>query len=110
MTLKSTLLAVVIFFGSLTIADAQNYFTGGIPGPSTALGWNFGHIAYCLTQDDGGIIFHFSVFPDGSYTVTNNPALGAAGALACQTGNLIGIFVTSLNPFQWNRLATYPFQ
>jgi hypothetical protein len=110
MMIKATLLAMVVFFGSLTIAEAQSYFNSGTPGPSTALGWNFGHIAYCLTQDDGVNTWHYVFFPDGSYTVTNHPALAAAGALACQSGNLVGIFVVSLNPFRWNWMATYPFQ
>jgi hypothetical protein len=110
MIVKSTLVAVVVFLGSLTIAEAQSYFNGGSAGPSTALGWNFGHIAYCLTHDDGVNTLHYAFFSDGGYTVTNNPGLAAAGALACQSGNLVGIFVVNLNPFRWNWIATYPFK
>jgi hypothetical protein len=33
MIIKSTLLAVTLFLGSINLAEAQLYVTGGVPGP-----------------------------------------------------------------------------
>ena len=67
MIVKSTLLAVVVFLGSLSLAEAQTFVNGGVPGPNTALGWNFGHIAYCTTYNDGTTTLHYAFFDGGGY-------------------------------------------
>jgi hypothetical protein len=82
----------------------------GVPSPGTALGWNFGHIAYCTTYYDGLTTWYYAYFPDGGYAFTNNPGFTTLAASACQTGNLAGLFVTRLNPFQWNAVATFPYK
>jgi len=110
MIVKSTLLAVVVFLGSLSLAEAQTFVNGGVPGPNTALGWNFGHIAYCTTYNDGTTTLHYAFFDAGGYAFTNNPGFITLAASACQTGNLAGLFVTRLNPFQWNAVATFPYK
>ena len=110
MIVKSTLLAVVVFFGSLALAEGQVYVSGGVPSPGTALGWNFGHIAYCTTYYDGLTTWYYAYFPDGGYAYTNNPGFTTLAASACQTGNLAGLYVTRLNPFQWTGVATFPFK
>jgi hypothetical protein len=110
MMVKSTLLAVVVFFGSLNPADAQTFVNGGVAGPNTGLGWNFGYIAHCATYSDGSNTFQFAYFQGGGYAYTNNPGFALLAAPACQTGNLAGIFVTSLNPFLSNAIVTYPFK
>jgi hypothetical protein len=110
MIVKSTLLAVVVFFGSLALAEGQVYISGGVPSPGTALGWNFGRIAYCTTYYDGLTTWYYAFFPDGGYAYTNNPGFTTLAGSACQTGNLAGIHVTRLIPFQWNGVATFPFK
>jgi hypothetical protein len=99
MSVKFMLLAAFIFLGSLTLAESQTFVNGGVAGPNTALGWNFGYIANCATYVDGSNTFFFAYFQGGGYAYTNNPGFAILAALACQTGNLAGIFVTRLNPF-----------
>jgi hypothetical protein len=110
MIVKSIVLAAVIFFGSVTLTKAQTFVNGGVPGPNTALGWNFGYIANCATYVDGSNTFLFAYFEGGGYAYTNNPGFAILAAPACQTGNLAGIFVTRLNPFLWTAVVTYPFK
>ena len=108
MLIKSALLTVIVFFGSLTLAEAQ-YFATGAPGPGTAIGWNYGHITQCATYSDSvGTTYYYAFFQGGGYVVTNNPAFVLVGAPACQTGNLAALYVYSLSPFLWNWIATYP--
>jgi hypothetical protein len=110
MIVKSTLLAVIVFFGSLTIANAQPYINGGSPGQFTALGWNFGHIAHCETFFDGTNTWHLAFVVEGGFGFTNNPGFATLIAAACQSGNLIAVHVTNLNPFSWNSVAVFPFK
>lgn len=110
MFVKSTLLAVVVFFGSLAVADAQTFVNGGAPGPNTGLGWNYGHINNCYTQVDGSTTWFYAFIQEGGYGFTNNPAFATTLSPACQTGNFIGVFVTSLNPFRWTQVATFTFK
>jgi hypothetical protein len=91
MIIKSTLLAVTLFLGSINLAEAQLYVTGGVPGPGTALGWNYGYIAYCQTFTDGVNTIYYAFFQGGGYGYTNNPTLIAFGSPACQTGNLVAV-------------------
>jgi hypothetical protein len=110
MIVKSTLLAVIMFLGSLSFVEAQVYNNGGVANPGIVLGWNYGYVAFCATGYDGLNTWHYAFFPDGSYAVTNNPGFAAIMVVACQSGNLAGIHVTSLNPFQWNWATAYPFK
>jgi hypothetical protein len=62
MIVKSTLLAVVLFLGSLSLAEAQTFVNTGVPGPNTGLGWNFGYVAYCTSYNDGVTTWHYVIF------------------------------------------------
>ena len=73
MSVKFMLLAAFIFLGSLTLAESQTFVNGGVAGPNTALGWNFGYIANCATYVDGSNTFFFAYFQGGGYAYTNNP-------------------------------------
>jgi hypothetical protein len=75
MIVKSTLLAVIVFFGSLTIANAQPYTNGGSPGQFTTLGWNFGHIAHCQTFSDGTSTWHIAFIVEGGLASQMTPVL-----------------------------------
>jgi hypothetical protein len=111
MLIKSMLLTVVvILFGSVARTEAQTFVNGGAPGPGTALGWNYGHIAFCATFSDGVSTWYYAFAEGGGYGYTNNPVLVSLISPACQTGNLVAIHVISLNPFLWNWIATYPFK
>src|SRR5215813_3389187 len=115
MILKSTLLAIVVFLGSLTVAEAQSqsYFNGGIllgwGGPE---GWNFDHISQCNTVYDGTNTWHYAFFGASGvngYIVTNNPGFAPIIAAACQSGNLFGINVSAFTPsLVWTQVATFP--
>ena len=106
--LKSMLLAIAILIGSSAGVEAQTYTNGGGGTPSTTVGWNFGYLSYCFTYFDGFNTWHYGVGEGGGYGYTNNPGFIALVAPACQTGNLIAIFVTSINPFSWSHLAVFP--
>jgi hypothetical protein len=53
MIVKSTILGVILFLGSLAVAEAQSYVSSGVAGPQTVLGWNFAHAANCVVHYDG---------------------------------------------------------
>jgi hypothetical protein len=110
MIVKATLLAVVVFLGSVNFAAAQPYFNGGVPGPQTTVGWNFGHISYCWAVSDASNTWFHVAAQEGGYGYTNNPSLAATVAPGCQTGNLFAVHVLSLNPFLWDVLVLYPFK
>jgi hypothetical protein len=46
----------------------------------------------------------------GGFGVTNNPGFVTLVAAACQSGNLIGVHVISLNPFVWNSVVVLPYK
>jgi hypothetical protein len=106
--IKSALLAVVLFFGSVCVAEAQVFVNGGVPGPATTLGWNVAKVSLCLTLDDGVNTLYVAYFEGGGHAFTNNPGFPVLAAPACQTGNLMAIHVISLNPFSWNSIVTFP--
>jgi len=110
MIVKSIILAGIIFFASLTIAEAQVFVNGGAPGQFTTLGWNYGHIANCYTQVDGSTTWFYAYIHEGGFGFTNNPAFATTLSPACQTGNYIGVLVTSLNPFRWTQVITFTFK
>ena len=108
MKLKNILLAVVIVLGSFTIAQAQTYVNGGVAGPHTTLGWNYGHLSYCVTYFDGAQNWYWAIVEEGGHGYTNNPGYAPFLAAACQTGNLAGVFVTKLSPLTWTQVITFP--
>ena len=112
MILKSALLAVVVFFGSLTLAEAQSYFNGGlIMGWGLRDGWAYNHVVSCSTVTDAAnTTWHWAFFENnGGYIVTNNPGFAPIIASACQSGNLFGLFATSFTPtLVWTQIATFP--
>jgi len=113
MILKSTLLAVVIFLGSLTVAEAQSYFNGGILlGWGGRDAWAYNHVSTCTTFSDAANTWHYAFFENnGGYIVTNNPGFAPIIASACQSGNLFGLFATSFTPtLVWTQIATFPFK
>src|SRR5262249_60560108 len=64
MILKSTLLAVVVFLGSLTVAEAQSYFNGG---PIFGWGgkerdWFYNYVSSCPTFSDGANTWYYAFF------------------------------------------------
>src|SRR5215813_15407275 len=105
MIIKSTLLAVFLFLASINLAEAQSFIHAGAPGPRTTLGWNFGHVANCQTFFDGTSTWHYAFIVEGGFGFTNNPGFVTLVAAACQSGNLIGVNVISLNPFVWNSVT-----
>jgi len=111
MILKSTLLAVVVFLGSLTVAEAQSYINGGqILGWGGQEGdWSYNHVSSCPTFSDGANTWYYAFFANnGGYIVTNNPGFAPIIAAACQSGNLFGLVVIEYNPFVWKQIATFP--
>jgi hypothetical protein len=125
MIFKSTLLALIVFLGSLTVAAAQSpgkssdsetvsgggaQFNGSDSTTRAVLGWNYTHAAYCLTLFDGSTTWFYVVAPDGSFWFTSNALFEAALAPACQTGNMIAINVFNLTGLQWNGALTLPFK
>jgi hypothetical protein len=110
MIVKSIVLAAVVFFGSITITEAQSFVNGGVAGPNTALGWNYGYIAFCQVVSDGVTSVFYAFFEGGGYAFTTNPGFLTLAGPACQTGNVAGIHVTRLVPFQWNSIVTFSFR
>ena len=116
MIIKSTLLAVIVFFGSLAVAEAQSKapdeaMTNAAEAHTRAfLGSNYVHAAYCFAYSDGLTTWFYVVDQDGGTWFTNNVLFEAAITPACQTGNLIAFNVVNLGGIQWNQVVTFPYQ
>ena len=123
MIIKSTVLAVIVFLGSLTVAEAQSaakspgsetgsgaQLSGADATAAAVLGWNFTHAAFCLTYFDGLTTWFYVVAQDGGVWFTPNIGFAAAITPACQTGNLIAFNVFNLNGSLWNQVVAYPFK
>ncbi|HKA40807.1 MAG TPA: hypothetical protein VKF40_02335 [Burkholderiales bacterium] len=109
--LRTFLLPLAFAFAALTqTAEAQVFVNGGAPGPHTVVGWNYGHISNCSTLFDGSTTWFSVIMLEGGSGYTNNPAFASMLSGACQTGNWIGVNVTSLNPFHWTQVVTYTFK
>jgi hypothetical protein len=80
MIVKAALLAVVVLVGWANLAEAQPYFNGGVPGPQTTVGWNFGHISGCATHSDGFNTWFYVFAQEGGYGYTNNLSFAAVVA------------------------------
>ena len=116
MMVKSTLLAVLlslIIFGSLGVVQAQTFTNGGVdPAHLVGLGWNYGHLSNRAAAYDGSTIWFTATSQENpsGYFYTNNPSLATLVAPACQTGNWVGVYVTSLNPIKWIQAMTFTFK
>jgi hypothetical protein len=120
MIFRSTVLAVFVFFGALSIAKAQsngNVLGGGQLRSDQATtqavnGWNWFHISNCYADINGS----FLVFPVESSQIAflsvTNPVIIATVVPFCPTGNLMAIFVTSIvgTSISWNQIVTYTFK
>jgi hypothetical protein len=110
---KSTLLAVLVslvILGSLAVAQAQEFTNSGVdPDNLLVLGWNYGHLSNCSASYDGSTTWFAasSLENPNGYISTNNPGFPSTVASACQSGNLIGVHVTSINPIQWDQVYTF---
>ena len=96
--------------GSVAIADAQTFVNGGVAGQFTALGWNYGHVSNCYVVVSGSTTWFYAFIQEGGFGYTNNPAFAIILSPACQTGNLVGVFVTNVNPLQWSQVVTFMFK
>jgi hypothetical protein len=109
--MRAILVAVVLFFAMAGALQAQTFENGGTPGPQTGLGWNYGHLTNCYpVVNNAGQTWFWAFVQEGGFGYTNNPSFVTLLAPACQSGNLIGVFVTSLNPFRWTQVVTFNFQ
>ena len=111
MILKCTLLAVIVFLGSLTVAEAQSYIAGGeILGWGSNHDWAYNTITRCSTVYDGTNTWHYAFFVNnGGYIFTNNPGFAPIITAACQSGNLFALYVTSFAPsLVWTQVVTFP--
>src|SRR6266481_4037183 len=110
--MRAILFALVVFFGTAGGLEAQVFENGGTPGSQTVLGWNYGHFSNCYAVVNQGQTWFWAFFqePGSGFGYTNNPGFATLVASACQTGNVVGIFVTSLNPFRWTQVVTFTFK
>ncbi len=106
LSIAGLVLTGVLLFGPA--ANAEVY--SGVPGAQTVLGWNFGHASYCQVQIAGPTVWYIFVPQEGGYGYTNDAGVAAVISSACQTGNWIGIHVTSFSPFTWDYLVVYPYK
>ena len=114
MIVKSTLLAVLVILGSFAVVQAQTFTNGAVdPAHLVGIGWNYGHISNCAVSYDGSTTWFTATSQEnsaGGYYYTNNPSLATLVAPACQTGNWVGVYVTSLNPIKWIQGMTFTFK
>jgi hypothetical protein len=108
MIVKSTLLAVAVFLGSVNLAEAQPYTNGGIPNPGIVLGWNYGYISFCTAFSDGVTTWFFGWFP--GWRLCRYKQSGFRHPNSSSLPNLAGIHVISLNPFLCNWAVAFLYQ
>ena len=75
MIIKSTVLAVIVFLGSLAVAEAQPFVNGGTAGPNTALGWNYGHLTNCYTVVLVSTTWFYAFAQEGGFGYTKQSRL-----------------------------------
>jgi hypothetical protein len=113
---KITVVAALVLFAFLGVAEAQNVEGASVvgrgaraQGSDVSSGWNAFHIAHCLTLAD-----NFYIYPleniGVAYFFTDIPKVIFQIAAACQTGNLVGIFVTDPVTLGWNQFYTFTFK
>src|SRR5262249_18527910 len=104
---------IVVFFGSLTVAEAQSYFNGGLLlGWGSNNGWAYNHVVTCTTFSDAANTWYYAFFENNcGYIVTKKSGFRSIITAACYSGNLFGLFATSFTPtLVWNQIATFPFK
>jgi len=119
MNVKSTLLAVILFLGSVTLAGAQGsessvplgtstmgQTTNGAITQAAVVGWNYYHVAAC-TAFSG--TFVFVAQEDNSAWFTSDLITTTTLTGACQTGNWVGFHVISSNG-TWDQVYVFPFK
>lgn len=119
MIFKSTLLAVILLLGVLSVAEAQSkggeavgegQLSSDVETTQAVLGWNFFHAANCYA--DGSAFWVFPPELSINFIFTSNPIYISLLAPACQTGNFVGVFVTGISgsSFTWNQLYSFTFK
>jgi heme A synthase len=120
--IKTALPAALVLFAFLGVAEAQSALGGWVPvsGDSSAQinavstnaissGWTLFHIAHCLTTSDAFFIFPLENI-GAAYLVTSLPIGYTTITAACQTGNLVAVFVADPSTLTWNQFYTYTFK
>ena len=117
MIIKSAVLAMLLFFGSLGVAigqsssDALGTSTKGT-GSETAVpqaivfGWNYRLPIGCTTFPGSTFVL---VGHDNSSWSTTDPVSIATLTPACQTGNWVAFHVINANGV-WNQVFVFPFK
>jgi hypothetical protein len=124
MIIKSTVLSVIAFLGSLAVAEAQSADQGsgfsstvgsGVDSAakiqtSNPLGWNYVHATNCSVFTDGTTTWYTLYPQEGGWWQTTNVGFQTAILSACQTGNWIAFYVTNTTSGNWNQLYTFTFK
>jgi hypothetical protein len=117
MIIKSTVLAVIVFLGSLGIAAAQSSEPHGTlkgePGEghtteAVVIGWNFFHAFACASRPGTGF-FTWVSQEDGSAWNTNDLAAVAMLTPSCQSGNFVGFHVINAS-LVVDQVLAFPFK
>lgn len=125
MKFKSILVAMIVFFGSVVVVNAQTgkgevvsegQLSSGTAVTQAVLGWNFFHVNNCFLDGSGSLTSPaLIVIPletaVASFIFTTSPVFITMLAPACQSGNLIAVNVTAISggSFSWNAVYTYKF-
>ena len=80
------------------------------PQAAVAVGWNYYHAAACQAYYDGTFHWLYVITVEGPVFSTPVQADHIALAPACQSGNLVGVYVTSTNgsSFTWGSFVVFP--
>src|SRR6516165_7958756 len=104
---KIAVVAALVLFGFLAVAEAESVRGGEASTPSSGAsatvqplvvsGWNYFHIANCGVFND--FLYFFPLEAIGiNFFVTNDLVAIAALTPACQSGNLVAVFITNTSP------------
>jgi hypothetical protein len=114
MIIRSTVLAIILFFGSLSIAAAQSSstavgtFTKGSASNTDAItsaaviGWNYFHPVACTTWAGTFAM----ITNDNTVWYTTDMYAIATLTPACQTGNVVAFHVVSGSA--WDQVFVWP--
>ena len=117
MIVKSTLLAVLLFIGSVTLAGAQGTESSVPLGTSkmgqttngaitqAIIGWNYLHVAACTVFSGTFVLI---AQEDGSTWYTSDLITTSALSAACQTNHWVAFHVINFNG-AWDQAYVYPF-
>jgi hypothetical protein len=123
MIFKSILLAVIVLFGALSVADAQSkdkdnevvgegQLRSDQVTTQAVLGWNSFHVSNCYADTNGSFLLFAVESSQINFIFITNPVVIATVVPFCPTGNLMAVFVTSVSgsSFLWNQIFTYTFK